>query len=166
MTKSHPDWLPELLDTNGYWDEIRQRLYDVFTSDFVTGSPRYEGLPVWHDRRKLDGDPHEEGFWHLVTMKGRDTGDRLLDTPRAKRLGWCRATVDNCNPPDVLVFDFEEGRGQLRRYLWIHECDYLVVLEKRKHGGKDKAYMLITAFYLDGPSSKRRIQKKYDGRKT
>lgn len=164
MTISLPDWLPELLDTNGSWDEILQRLYTVFTSDFVTGDPSYEGLPVWHDRRKLDGDPHEEGFWHLVTMKDRNTGDRLLDTPRAKRLRWCRATIDNGSPPDVLVFDYEEGGGQLRRYLWIHECDYLVILEKRKPGGKDKAYMLITAFYLDGPSSKRRIQRKYDER--
>lgn len=166
MTNTPPGWLPELIDTNGSWEEILQRLYVVFTADFVTGRPQYDGLPVWHDRRKLEGDPHEEGFWHLVTMTDRGSGDRLLDTPRAKRLSWCRATIDNSKPPDVLVFDYEEGNGKIRRYLWVHECDYLVILEKRKQGGHDRAYMLITAFYLDGPSSKRRIQKKYDDRET
>ncbi len=164
MTNTPPTWLPELIDTNGSWDEILQRLYAVFTHDFVTGNPRYQGLPVWYDRRKLDGDPHEEGFWHLVTKKDRNSGHRLLDSPRAKRLRWCRATIDNSTPPDVLVFDYEEGKGQLRRYLWIHECDYLVILEKRAKGGKAKAYSLVTAFYLDGSSSKRRIQKKYEQR--
>lgn len=93
-------------------------------------------------------------------------GDRLIDPPRAKRLKWCRATIDNSNPPDVLVFDYEEGDGKIRRYLWVHECDYLVVLAKRSEAGRDKAFLLVTAFYLDGPSSKRRIQKKYDQRET
>lgn len=166
MSHTPPSWLPELIDRNGSWDEIRDRLYAVFTADFIHGHPRYEGLPVWHDRRKLDDDPHEEGFWHLVTKKDRDTGDRLLDTSRAKRLRWCRATIDNANPPDVLVFDYEEGNGKIRRYLWLHECDYLVVLEKRARGGVDRAYSLVTAFFLDGPASKRRIQKKYDNRES
>ena len=166
MTHSLPEWLPELLDTNGSWDEILERLYSVFTSDFVTNRPRCDGLPVLPDGKKLDGDSHEEGFWHLITKTDPQTRDRLLDAPRAKRLGWCRATIENCHPPDVLVFDYEEGSGRLRRYLWLHECDYLVVLEKRKSGGKATAYMLITAFYLDGPSSRRRIRKKYDARET
>jgi len=143
MSDTPPDWLPELIDTNGSWDDILGRLYAVFESDFITGNPRYEGLPVWHDRRKLDGDPHEEGFWHLVTKTDRNTGDRLLDSPRAKRLRWCRATIDQNAPPDVLVFDFEEGNGKVRRYLWVHEYNY-----------------------LDGSSSKRRIQKKYDNRES
>jgi len=164
MSDTPPDWLPELIDTNGAWDEILGRLYNVFKADFIQGSPRYEGLPVWHDRRKLDGDPHEEGFWHLVTKEDKVTKDRYPDFPRAKRLRWCRATIDKNAPPDVLVFDYEEGDGRIRRYLWVHECDYLVVLEKRRRGGKDRAYSLVTAFYLDGSSGKRRIQKKYDNR--
>lgn len=164
MTDTLPSWLPELLDISGSWDEIRDRLYAVFAADFIHGGPRYAGLPVWHDRRKLDGDNHEEGFWHLVTKSDRYTGDRLIDPPRAKRLKWCRATMENSNTPDVLVFDYEEGDGSIRRYLWVHECDYLVVLAKRSEAGRDKAYFLVTAFYLDGPSSKRRIQKKYDQR--
>ena len=166
MSDNPPDWLPELIDTDGSWGDVLGRLYEVFKADFIQGDPRYEGLPVCYDQRKLDGDPHEEGFWHLVTKTDRDTGHRLIDTPRAKRLRWCRATIDKNAPPDVLVFDFEEGSGKIRRYLWVHEFGYLVVLEKRRQGGKDKAYSLVTAFYLDGPSSKRRIQKKYDKRES
>lgn len=165
MSDTLPEWLPELLDTNGSWDEILDRLYAVFDTEFKQGKPRYDGLPVWWDRRCLDGDPHEEGFWHLTTREDKTTGDRLLDTPRAKRLRWCKATIDNCALADVLVFDYEEGNGKIRTYLWVHEADYVVILERREKKGKTIAYSLVTAFFLDGPSRRRAMQKKYDNRR-
>ncbi len=165
MTGTLPDWLPELIDTNGSWDEILGRLYAVFEHDFKNGRPRYNGLPVWWDRRCLDSDPHEEGFWHLVTRDDKQSGDRLLDSPRAQRLGWCRAVIDNSDEADVLVFDYEEGNGRVRTYLWGHQFDYVVILEKVIRRGRDIAYSLVTAFNLDGPSSRRRLQKKYDNRR-
>lgn len=166
MSAALPAWLPEEIDTNGSWDEILARLYEVFDHDFTQGRPRYGVVAVWWDRRFLDGDPHEEGFWHLTTRTDKTTGDRLLDTPRAKRLRWCRATIDNANPPDVLVFDYEEGNGKIRTYLWVHEADYVVILEKREKNGRVNAYSLVTAFVLDGPSRRKDIQRKYDNRKT
>lgn len=165
MSGTPPDWLPDLIDTNGIWAEVLEALYDVFTTDFVTGKPRYEGLAVWHDRRKLDGDAHEQGFWHLVTKEDKNSGDRYPDFPRAKRLGWCRATIDNGMPPDVLAFDYEEGSGKIRRYLWLHEWDYLVILEKRLNAGQVIAFILITAFSFENDKSyRKKTQKKYDNR--
>jgi hypothetical protein len=123
-------------------------------------------VAVWWDRRFLNKDSHEEGFWHLTTREDKTTGDRLLDTPRAKRLRWCRATIDNATSPDVLAFDYEEGNGKIRTYLWVHEADYVVILEKRQKNGRAIAYSLVTAFVLDGPSRKRDMQRKYDNRKT
>lgn len=164
MSGALPDWLPEEIDTNGTWGEILERLYAVFESDFKNGRPRFDGLPVWWDRRCLDGDPHEEGFWHLVTRDDKATGDRLLDTPRARRLRWCRATIDHEAEPDVLVFDYLEGNGKTRTYLWVHQCDYVVILERALRKGKHVAYSLVTAFYLDGPSRRDSMQRKYDNR--
>lgn len=117
MSNTLPAWLPGLIDTNGSWDEILGRLYSVFEADFKFGRPTWNGLPVWWDRRCLDGDPHEEGFWHLVTRDDKQTGERLLDTPRAQRLRWCRAVIDHGSGPDVRVFDYVEGSGKVRTYL-------------------------------------------------
>jgi hypothetical protein len=114
----------------------------------------------------LDGDPHEEGFWHLTTREDKASGDRLLDPPRAKRLRWCRATIDNAASPDVLMFDYEEGNGRIRTYLWVRDADYVVILEKREKNGKVVAYSLVTAFPLDGPSRRKDMRRKYDNRKT
>lgn len=140
MTNTPSDWLPDLIKVEaGSWVEDLNQLYAVFRNDFVTGGPRYEGLPVWHDRRLLDGK-YEEGFWHLVTQ-------------------------DYSKPPDVLVFDYEEGNGKTRRYLWVHEFDYLVILEKRSKGGVDRAYSLVTAFSFENDASYRKTtQRKYDHR--
>ncbi len=165
MSGTLPDWLPELIETNGSWVEILGRLYDVFERDFKRGRPIFNGLPIWWDRRHLNGDPHEEGFWHLVTRDDKTTGDRLLDTPRAQRLAWCRAVLVNSQRADVLVFDYEEANGRVRTYLWGHHFDYVVILEKVVRRGKEVAFSLVTAFNLDGPSSSRRLQKKYDNRR-
>lgn len=119
MSGDLPRWLPELIDTNGTWDEILERLYAVFKSDFTNGRPKFNGLPIWWDRRRLDGDSHEEGFWHLVTRDDKASGGRLLDPPRAKRFRWCRAAIDHEAEPDVLVFNYEEGNVKVRTYLWF-----------------------------------------------
>lgn len=165
MTNTPPGWLPELIEVDaGRWAEDLKRLYSVFRNDFVTGGPRYEGFPVWHDRKKSDGE-FEDGFWHLVTNDYKKTGDRYPDLPRARRLRWCRATIDNSKPPDVLAFDYEEGNGKIRRYLWVHEWDYLVILEKRSKDGQIRAYSLVTAFSFENDKSYRRTtQRKYDQR--
>ena len=165
MTNTPSDWLPDLIKVEaGSWAEDLKQLYAVFRNDFVSGGPRYEGLPVWHDRRILDGK-YEEGFWHLVTQDYSKTKVRSPDLLRASRLRWCRATIDNSKPPDVLVFDYEEGNGKTRRYLWVHEFDYLVILEKRSKGGVDRAYSLVTAFSFENDASYRKTtQRKYDQR--
>jgi hypothetical protein len=164
MSDTPPEWLPELIQVGGNWGELVETLYNVFKRDFIFGGPRYDGLPVWHDKKKLDGDTKEEGFWHCITRTDYQTGDRLPEYERAKKLTWCRATIDNSQTPDVLDFDYEESSGRIRRYLWVHECDYVVILEKVIRKKKIIAYLLITAFPLDGASSRRKIERKYDER--
>ncbi len=63
------------------------------------------------------------------------------------------------------MFDHEEGIGKIRRYLWIHEWDYLVNLEKRSKAEQIQAYLLVTAFSFENDKSYRKTtQRKYDQR--
>jgi hypothetical protein len=164
MSLSFPECLPELINTNGSWNEIRTRLYEVFKADFKCGRPQWNGVPIWWDRRCLDGDLHEEGFWHLITSKDKRTGERLLESSRAQRLRWCRFVINNSGEPAILVFDYVEGNGKIRTYLWGHQFDYVVIVEKVIRKERLLANSLVTAFPLSGPSRRRGMQKKYDNR--
>ena len=82
MSDMLPKWLPELIDTNGPWGEVLARLYEVFARDFKNGKPTFDGLPIWWDRRFEDNDPHEKGFWHLITKDDSDPSvGRIRDFP-------------------------------------------------------------------------------------
>ena len=34
MTTEKPQWLPEMVSTNGSWDDVLARLYAIFVRDF------------------------------------------------------------------------------------------------------------------------------------
>ena len=163
MSDDGPEWLPELVSLSGSVPEIFERLYDVFKRDFKYGRPMFRGLPVWWDRRCLDGDPREEGFWHIITKDDEAAGGRILDAPRARRLAWARAVIDNAHTDDVAAFEYEESRGRVRTYLWVKSGDYVVILEKKSRSQRD-IYFLTTAFSLDGPSRRRAMEKKFQNR--
>ncbi len=155
-----PPWLPDLADTNGQWDDVVTRLYEIFRRGFVQARLMLDGVPVWHDRRTID-DPHQEGFWHLITKTGRDTGDRLLDPRRAERIGWCAAAIANAGDPAVTRFNYREGNKKLRTYLWLRDLDYVVILERVERGGRLRAWTLITAYYLEGASGRRGMERRF-----
>ncbi len=61
------------------------------------------------------------------------------------------------------MFDHEEGNRKIRRYLWIHEWNYLVILEKRSKAEQIQAYLLVTAFSFENDKSYRKTtQRKYE----
>ena len=159
-----PDWLPDTVCVNGEWNDVVARLYNVFDRDFRQIECSFEGVPVWWDRRKLGGSPYEEGFWHLITRVDKASGDRLLDPRRAERLPWCKPTIEHSREPEVRVWDYREAPGMIRTYLWLEHWDYVIVIEKRQLRGGPKVAFLITAFYVEGKSTKRRLQSKYERR--
>ena len=159
-----PHWLPAIVSVNGVWTEVLARLYGVFEADFKRIRLLFDGRPVWWDRRILPGEAYEEGFWHLITKADLNTSARLLDPRRAERLPWCGPVIANSADGAVTVWDFEEANGHVRTYLWLQEWDYVVVMEKRQQRVSEVAF-LITAFHVDGESSRRNLGRKYQSRR-
>ncbi len=159
---SRPAWLPPLVHVGGEWLKVLVMLYRIFDQDFKQTERDLAGRPVRWDTRVLEGN-YEEGFWHLITRTDPDSGERLLDTRRAERLPWCGPTISYCADAAVKMWDYMEGKGRPRTYLWLEELNYVVVLEKRTQKGQTVAF-LITAFHVDGDSTRRGLRRKYEQR--
>jgi hypothetical protein len=158
-----PPWLPPIVSTNGGWEEVLTRLYAIFDRDFKQGKPEFQGRIVFWDNRIPPGEKYEEGFWHLITKKEYHTGDRLLDPPRAERLPWCAPTIQHSDDGTIKVWDYTEGTGRVRTYVWLEDSDYLVILEKKKGRTREIAF-LVTAYYVDGEGTRRSLKRKYASR--
>ena len=158
-----PDWLPPLVSVNGEWTSIVIRLYAVFTADFKRKICVFQGCGVDWDRRVQPGDSYEEGFWHLITKKDERTNDRLLDPRRAERLPWCSPTIHHGTHSAVKTWEYLESGNRRRVYLWLEEWDYVVILEKRTRRNTTR-YFLVTAFHVDGDSTRRSLTRKYTAR--
>lgn len=160
--KNLPSWLPEMVSCDGEWNRVLISLYRIFEQDFKESKRFFEGRPVWWDKTVLKGEKYEEGFWHLVS-KDTEYSGRVPDFRRAERLPWCGPSITHSEDIWVKVWDYLEGTGRLRTYLWLEELDYAIVLEKRKQKKGEIAF-LVTAFYVDGESSRRNLNKKYHGK--
>jgi len=154
-----PSWLPHKVSVDGQWERILAMLYSIFVRDFIDSSPLFEGRTILFDDRIVDGQ-YEEGFWHLITKNDYNTGDRLLDPPRAERLPWCAPTIKNSNDPAIKVWNYQEGSGRLRTYLWLDQLDYVVILEIRPQRRGEVAF-LFTAYHVDGASTRKKLQTKF-----
>ena len=53
----------------------------------------------------------------------------------------------------------EKATGRSALIFWLEEADYVVILQRR-----GRAYFLITAYHVDGDSTRRRLKAKYEGR--
>ncbi len=158
-----PDWLPALVSVNGEWPSIVVRLYAIFASDFKNRTCSFKGSAVDWDRRIDSGDRYEEGFWHLITKTDRETGVRLPDPRRAERLPWCSPTIRNSSHSDIKSWVYLESGNKRRVYLWLEKWDYVVILEVRTR--RDALhYFLVTAFHVDGDSTRRSLSRKYTRR--
>ena len=164
MTRK-PHWLPPILSLSGTWEEIVSSLYAIFEKDFEQAKPKFQDYVVWWDRRILSDQCYEEGFWHLISRDDKSTGERIPDFRRAERLPWCAPTITHADDNAVEVWNYQEGRGRLRTYVWLENWDYCIILEKLKRHTW-KAAMLITAFHVDGPAQRRNLQRKLARKET
>ena len=158
-----PEWLPEIISVDGEWENVLQTLYSIFRNDFVDGKPKLNNTPVWWDRRVLENDQYEEGFWHLISKDDNSRNDRLFDPRRAERLPWCRPTIDHFNEDVVRYWDYKTSKSRIVTYLWLEDFDYVIIFQKRKLG-IGTVYFLKTAYYVGGDSTRRNLQKNYEKR--
>jgi hypothetical protein len=159
---SRPAWLPEKVVICGTWNEICSMLYDIFKHDFIENHPIMRNVPVWHDKRKDAEGKYEEVFWHLTHRKNHSTGEREFDVARSRKLPWCSPVLNNSDDSSVCVWDYVDGR-RVRTYLWLHDLDYVVIVEKRMVRSAQIAW-LVTAYHVDGDRTRRGLTRKYEKR--
>ncbi|MBI5663510.1 MAG: hypothetical protein HZC49_00255 [Nitrospirae bacterium] len=158
-----PVWLPEMISTDGEWNTVLDCLHGIFKTDFIEGRPSLNNAKVWWDKRTLDGDRYEEGFWHLISKNDDTTRERLFDPRRAERLPWCRPSIDHFDDNAVKFWDYKVSNSRIETYLWLEDFHYVVVFQKRKHR-IGTVYFLLTGYYVDGVTSRRNLRRKYEKR--
>ncbi len=157
-----PNFLPQPLKLGGTFEEILDSLYSVFENDFKVKRTCHCNLRVIYDNRILpDGRGKEEGFWHVISMENQQTGDREIDFRRAERLPWACPMMGNETRPELRVYDYDHVSKDegIRRYIWLYEYDYVIVLRKKKN-----IYFWVTAFYVDSRGRKHKLSKQYTNR--
>jgi hypothetical protein len=159
-----PLWLPNHCCVDGEPQQVLTDLYDIFAKDFKSGAIVLMRMRVSWDQRILDGGSYEEGFWHIITRRDHSSGERLFDPRRAERLPWCRPTIINAEDPvAVKVWDYSEGRGNVRTYVWLENWDYVVIFQKRCTK-KGAVAFLVTAYHIDGSYTRASMKRKYEKR--
>ncbi len=104
-------------------------------------------------------------FDHLIKReetddKGRKTGTRSFEIARAERLHWIKHHIEEGKCPSIQIFSFTDridGKDRVRTYIYDQEHEYVVILEPQRTGND---YYLITAYHLNEPGGKSRIEKK------
>lgn len=155
-----PSWLSPLVrleDFKGDSDAYLKALFSIFERDFVTSSPEYDGKPVLYDKGDDNGKPR--AFVHVTTEEDKQSGDRVLSLRRCERIAWIRPIIEHHDDPAILVWKKEQvtnRRKALRVYFFFAQEDFLLILEKLKHG-----HYLITAIYVDNPRQKEKHLKAH-----
>lgn len=166
------EWLPALLSISPWGIKTYQFLYDVFCKEIRDAGLKIDGQFVVIPK-ETDADGVEELFWHLTTRKPQtvprrlkpylkiEEGERLPDLRRCERLSWINpVTAKAFTVPEILAWDYEEGDGRIKTYLWLKKHDFVVIFKKLKSGRR----LLITSFYVDRKYTRNNFQKKYDNR--
>ena len=142
-----PDFLPPIINLDGSYEEIIERLYAVFRRDFIENRARHLGRNV-----AINGVINEfsqgkvEGFWHVITRGDVNKTNRLIDHRRAERLPWSKPLMENPYHEEIKFFFYDEGdsRKGIRHYIWLENYNYIVILQRKK-----THFIWVTAFFVD-----------------
>ncbi|MFC1701284.1 hypothetical protein ACFL1J_00815 [Pseudomonadota bacterium] len=153
-----PNWLPDPFPVNPWGHDTYEALYRIFEHDFKASQPVYDGRVVWFFQDLEDGK--EKVFWHLTSRDDSQTGKRLPDLRRSKRLPWARPMIDQPSRPEVLAWDHLEGDGSTKTYVWLEDYDFVVIMKKFPDGTR----RIITSFWVEYEHTKRKFRRKYSKR--
>ena len=161
MMNPQPDFLPPMINLDGSYEEIAERLYEVFRRDFMENRARHLGCDVTFNG-VIDefSQGKVEGFWHVITREDATKSNRLIDYRRAERLSWAKPLMENPYRKEIKFFFYQEGdpRKGIRNYIWLEDYNYVVILQRKK-----SYYVWVTAFYVDDWKQKY-LQRKFENR--
>ncbi|MFA5670777.1 MAG: hypothetical protein WC967_16205 [Balneolaceae bacterium] len=162
------EWLPPELDLDDKtYTQIIATLYNVFQMDIKCGNLFFCGTKVgYRPGYKQNGMGYEKIFWHLIE-KEEESGEELIDFPRAKKLPWFKPTIENFQDFRVKVWDNQEAdkKKGIRTYIWLENLDYLIILQRTFLKKNNIEVMnIITTFHIDGPSYRRKVFGKWQKR--
>jgi hypothetical protein len=138
------NWLPELVlleDVDGVWTAYLERVYSIFSSDFIKNRVLYKNKVV-SIRKYPITDGKEQAFWHLISDGGVED-ERVVDIERCKRIRWPKPVIETTDLSDYWVWENQRG-SEKRILLYIHEERYLVVL-----GVRNGYFLLCTAYFVE-----------------
>lgn len=171
-----PDWLPDIVSVDPWTEGTYDMLYQIFCRDIRDYDLRYFGNKVWIFQDIEDGK--EKIFWHLTTRSARAIKiprrkrkfypagqtyideDRYPDLRRCERLPWIKALIEKAREPGLITWDYEEGDGTIKTYVWLKELDFAVIMKKYP----DNKRRLITSFYIDKNFKRKDFERKYENR--
>lgn len=156
-----PQWLPNIVNVDGDWERIKERLYHIFENEIKNGNLKYNEKLIFYDRRILPGEEYEETFWHLTHIDWRKSSEQF-DPRRSERLSWFAPVIRNSGDIKyVRCWDYKEGgkTNKINTYIWLEQFDYVIILQKKKMR-KGDVYFLVSAHYLSGESRKRNLRNK------
>jgi hypothetical protein len=156
------EWLPEIIplsEHGGDFPAYLRAVYRVFRRDFVSSQPVFRSRRCFCDSRR-DVDGMECGFWHIIT-DGRVEDERVPNMRRCERIAWPRAIIEASDSSFVRVWESDrkrpgEGR-QSRISLAPADFSYVVVLKPTA-----KAYILVTAFYVENDYQREKRRREYE----
>jgi len=146
------------LTTIGTLDEIYEMLYNLFKRDFIDNDTHLASSIYVNPNFGTPIDGKEEIFWHVVTRKNPSTRLREFDNNRASRIEWIKKAIENHTHGEIKLFYFYENNRKIKLYLWVHNHDFLVILQKL---GSTESY-IVSSFYIDNDRKRDKTQKKYD----
>lgn len=155
-TAIDPVWLPPFTLVSPWTTNTYDELYELFLAGFVRSKPVYDGNNVWYYSDVENGKLLI--FWHLTTREDKALKTRLPDTERSRRLSWARPMFDNIGDSEILAWDYLEGTGDTKTYIWLKNYDYVIILKKMQNGSR----RLITAYWVEYQNEVDTFQRKYN----
>lgn len=156
-----PDFLPPMINLDGSYEEIIERLYQIFRKDFIEDRAKHLGRNVTFNRIIDEFSQGKvEGFWHVITRDDATKSNRLIDYRRAERLSWAKTLMESPYHNEIKFFFYDEGysRKGIRHYIWLVDYNYIVILQRKK-----SYYIWVTAFYVDH-WKKKYLKRKFENR--
>ena len=165
----NPHWLPATVpwrqNDGETWEKYEQRLFHVFQQEF-SSEFSYGEKPVRYKRFPYT-KIYPEAFIHLITCNQDDSGERLPDLQRSKRIGWPRPAIEHhtfcevcgyteCTRPWVWKGN---GKDKSKVKIYLPNQQYLVVLGERKD-----YWVLVTAYYVSRSHTLNKLKNEYHSR--